>query len=59
MEKKNDELQKMFLEMDESMNVEELMSVKGGSEPIECPAGVSTVTCSGSGGINCESGALK
>ena len=54
MEKKNDELQKMFLEMDESMNVEELMSVKGGSEPIVCKEGTSAISCSGSGGINCN-----
>ena len=44
----------MFLEMDESMNVEELMSVKGGSEPIVCKEGTSAISCSGSGGINCN-----
>lgn len=56
MEKKNDELQKMFLEMDESMNVEELMSVKGGSKPIECKIFTSAMKCTGSGGITCTPG---
>lgn len=56
MEKKNDELQKMFLEMDESMNVEELMEVKGGNKPIECKIFTSAVKCTGSGGITCSPG---
>ncbi len=54
MEKKNDELQKMFLEMDESMNVEELMEVKGGNIPPLCPQS-GAVICNGGGGY-CPNG---
>ena len=39
MKNKNDELQKMFCEMDETINVEELMEVKGGGiDPPKCSA---------------------
>lgn len=57
MKRKNEELQKMFCEMEETINVEELMEVKGGSEPIKCSI-AGTIVCTGSGGVTCSSGVV-
>lgn len=57
MEEKKDSLQKLFSELPDAMNLEELMEVKGGDLPPVCGADSTGVSCSGSGGV-CVGGGL-